>query len=170
MGPEVQLPPTLSPAPSPPSHLLQPHSVPMVLLPFTPSHLPLLNPSSPPTSLLENLCTHLACPIPQHLCKCSPQCSPQNICRHPSLSCHLAATPLCASAAVVEDQEVAITSPSCHPLSHPAIPSPILLSPLPPGSTLLRKGSQPWGQPPLVAAGTGGREGFTAVPLLRLQM
>lgn len=58
--------------------------------------------------------------------------------------------PLSASAGLVEGQEVAVPSPSYR--------------------TLLRKGNQPRGQPPLVGAGTGGREGFSAVPLLRLQM
>lgn len=55
------------------------------------------------------------------------------------------------------------------PSPAPSFPS----DPLPgvhPHHTLLRKGNQPWGQPPLVGAGIGGGEGFTAVALLRLQM
>lgn len=72
MGQKAQLPPTLSPAPSPPSHPVQFHSAPMVPLPFTPSCLPPHNSSGPPTSLLANLWTHLTFPIPQHISPCMP--------------------------------------------------------------------------------------------------
>lgn len=69
---EVQLPPALSPAPSPPSHPLQPHSAPVVLLAFTLSCLPPPNPSGPPTSLLANLCTHLTFPTSRHISSSIP--------------------------------------------------------------------------------------------------
>lgn len=171
---EVQLPPALSPAPSPPSHPLQPHSAPVVLLAFTLSCLPPPNPSGPPTSLLANLCTHLTFPTPQHISSSIPVNASPSIPRktragiplHPAT---LQPPPLClhrAGKRPGSSHHLSILPsplPSCHPLSHPAVPSPS-------SGTLLRKGSQPWGQPPLVAAGTGGREGFTAVPLLRLQM
>lgn len=65
--------------------------------------------------------------------------------------------------------------PTISPLHLPQpYPAPMVLFPgsvpIPPHRTLLRKGIQPWGQPPLVGAGIGGGEGFTAVALLRLQM
>lgn len=125
MGQEVQLTPTLSPAPSPLSHPLQPHSAPIVLLPFTPSCIPPSNPSGPSTSLLANLCTHFTFPIPQHVsqhaCKCIPQNSPQNVQASPS--CHLQPTPLHLSRAggrPGSSHHLSILPsplPSCSPLS-----------------------------------------------------